>query len=643
MSTGRGGGDGDPAVSVVIPTRDRWPLLATTLASALGQEGLELEVVIVDDGSAPAAPAAGPFADPRVRIVRNNHSLGVADARNRGIEEARGGWVAFLDDDDVWAPAKLRRQLDAAAAARASFAYAGVILVTADRGLVTIAEPPPADRLPQLLAAYNAIPAGASNVVVTTDLAREVGGFDPSFGHLADWDLWVRLAAAAPGAACDEPLVGYRLHSQSMRSTAGGAFAELARFDRMHGRPGRVPPGRIWFYRWLADGQLLAGRKAAAAATSLRGALRCRSRGDATRAARILLRRGRAEIAPPPAPAVAGAEWLRPLMPATMGGAAAPSRRTVKRRLRQSAATALDRALRMSGLRVGIALVYHGIRDERINNSGSGSRPMAIVPTATAATFHDQVSYLGANYHLVPAGQLREAAHARRRGEPFPLAITFDDDLRSHVELALPILCVAGAPATFFLTGASLQGPASFWWERLDRALDSDVGSELLGTDDPDRAVATVAALPASEREELSTALLERLGGEEDRSGLRSEHVAALAAAGCEIGFHTRDHERLTTLGDAALGRAMRDGADELERAAGMSLRCIAYPFGDADDRVAAAARDAGFDSGFTTRGTAVRAGADPFLMGRLYPSEASMAHLASQLSLAVWGAARGR
>ena len=91
MSTGRGGGDGNPAVSVVIPTRDRWPLLATTLASALGQDGVPLEVVVVDDGSATAAPVAAPFDDPRVRIVRNDRSLGVAGARNRGIEAARGG------------------------------------------------------------------------------------------------------------------------------------------------------------------------------------------------------------------------------------------------------------------------------------------------------------------------------------------------------------------------------------------------------------------------------------------------------------------------------------------------------------------------------------------------------------------------
>jgi glycosyltransferase involved in cell wall biosynthesis len=94
-------GGGGVAVSVVIPTRDRWPLLADTLASALAQEGVGLEVVIVDDGSASTMPVGTTFDDPRVRTVRNEVSLGVARARNRGIEAARGEWVALLDDDDV--------------------------------------------------------------------------------------------------------------------------------------------------------------------------------------------------------------------------------------------------------------------------------------------------------------------------------------------------------------------------------------------------------------------------------------------------------------------------------------------------------------------------------------------------------------
>ncbi|HWC32537.1 MAG TPA: glycosyltransferase family 2 protein, partial [Actinomycetota bacterium] len=120
-----------PEVTVVIPTRDRWSLLATAaLPAALVQEDVDLEVVVVDDGSRDETPERlAELTDPRLRVIRNLEPLGVAQARNAGIAAARGRWLAFLDDDDLWSPRKLRTQLDAARAAGASFVYAGVINV----------------------------------------------------------------------------------------------------------------------------------------------------------------------------------------------------------------------------------------------------------------------------------------------------------------------------------------------------------------------------------------------------------------------------------------------------------------------------------------------------------------------------------
>jgi glycosyltransferase involved in cell wall biosynthesis len=106
-------------VTVVIPTRDRLASLLATLAGVWRQSDVQLEVVIVDDGSRPevAAEYEGLCSD-RVRVLRNAESRGPGAARNAGIAIARGQWVAFLDDDDLWAPSKLRRQLDAAERAR---------------------------------------------------------------------------------------------------------------------------------------------------------------------------------------------------------------------------------------------------------------------------------------------------------------------------------------------------------------------------------------------------------------------------------------------------------------------------------------------------------------------------------------------
>jgi glycosyltransferase involved in cell wall biosynthesis len=92
-------------VTVVIPTRNRARLLAEALRSALSQVDVALEVQIVDDASTDETAALlDTFPDQRVKTIRLVSARGVAAARNLAAAEATGEWLAFLDDDDLWAP-----------------------------------------------------------------------------------------------------------------------------------------------------------------------------------------------------------------------------------------------------------------------------------------------------------------------------------------------------------------------------------------------------------------------------------------------------------------------------------------------------------------------------------------------------------
>ncbi len=120
-------------VSVVIPTHNRTAWLELTVRSVLRQHHADLEAIVVDDGSTDDTPELlSRMADPRVRVIRHDSSQGVAASRNHGAAEARGEWIGFVDDDDVWAPDKLARQLDAADATGRTWVYAGVVHVDDD-------------------------------------------------------------------------------------------------------------------------------------------------------------------------------------------------------------------------------------------------------------------------------------------------------------------------------------------------------------------------------------------------------------------------------------------------------------------------------------------------------------------------------
>ena len=302
-------------VSVVITTRDRHDLVARALRSAIRQDLRPAEIIVVDDGSkVPWRPPED--ADVTVTSIRHDRAQGPGAARNSGISAARGAWIALLDDDDLWAPEKLSHQLGAAAARPdVGLVYASAIKVDPDMRVVQRLPAPDPSELPRLLLAANDIPAGASNVVVRASVLRDVGGFDPSFRHLADWDLWIRLVQRTAAAAVSEELVAYVQHPQNMVSLEPATMFD--EWDRLVGKHadfartqgGRMTPGHL--VDWYVSRHELAGRPLAATRAAVEAAVRYRQVGHSLRLMRGVARRRWAHAATGSAPTTApGPPWL---------------------------------------------------------------------------------------------------------------------------------------------------------------------------------------------------------------------------------------------------------------------------------------------------------------------------------------------
>jgi glycosyltransferase involved in cell wall biosynthesis len=301
-----------PTVSVVIPTLGRWSLLEKAVQTARAQDGVTVQVVIALDGEV----ASGGYTDldflagDDVIVLPSWERRGVAATRNAGLAVAEGDWIALLDDDDLWAPDKLQRQLAAIADADAGWGYSSALLVDDQHVPLTLDVAPPVADLPRDMLTHNPIPACASNIVARADLARAVA-FDPKLSHFADWDFAVRLIEAAPAARLEEVLVCYVLHAGGMHiARLQGVERELRYLRTRHRKEGRVL-GSVTVTRWIAGGHRKSGRRGRAAAAYLRGAVRHRSPADLLRAGAALLgervmrrghRRPRASV---PAP-----EWL---------------------------------------------------------------------------------------------------------------------------------------------------------------------------------------------------------------------------------------------------------------------------------------------------------------------------------------------
>lgn len=207
-----------PAVSIILPTYDRLAYLREAVQSVLDQTAGDWELIVVDDGSTDESVAwLESLQEPRVSVVREQHTGNRSAIRNLGVERARGRWIAFLDSDDRWHPEKLQRQLALHGAnPRYRWSYTGYRLIDAT-GSVRV---PPTSHKPWharsgwILEREIALEANIALPSVMIDRAffREAGGFDETFFWAEDQELWFRLAKRAECGVVDEPLLEIRLH-----------------------------------------------------------------------------------------------------------------------------------------------------------------------------------------------------------------------------------------------------------------------------------------------------------------------------------------------------------------------------------------------------------------------------------------------
>ena len=181
-------------ISVIIPTYNRAGVLERAVRSVLNQEGVELELIVVDDGSTDGTrQVLDGIGDPRIRYERLPGRSGACAARNRGIELARGDYVAFQDSDDEWLPGKLATQLRQLEQSGADVVFCALERYNAQGERLLVS---PGDDVEPGPVSYERLLMGnlcSTQTILGRRACFETVRFDPRMPRLQDWDMMLRM------------------------------------------------------------------------------------------------------------------------------------------------------------------------------------------------------------------------------------------------------------------------------------------------------------------------------------------------------------------------------------------------------------------------------------------------------------------
>jgi glycosyltransferase involved in cell wall biosynthesis len=206
-----------PKVSVVLTSYNHERYLGACLESALTQTYSNVEIIAIDDCSKDKSrDILAAYAD-SIRLILNEQNQGTYGVLNQGLAAASAEYIAVLNSDDLWLPHKLEKQVALMEQnAEMSFCHTFGDFIDASGNVVggrPMGFPFPRTgtgwMLPTFIANNTAI---ASSVLMRTETAHAIGGFDSSFKNLGDWDMWIRLAERGSVGFVDEKLTLYRVH-----------------------------------------------------------------------------------------------------------------------------------------------------------------------------------------------------------------------------------------------------------------------------------------------------------------------------------------------------------------------------------------------------------------------------------------------
>ena len=207
-----------PFFSVVIPTYNSEELLNRCLTSVFSQTYQDFEIIVVDNSSTDGTQKVlKSFADQKLKVITVNNNGIIAHSRNKGIKNAKGKWIAFLDSDDVWKPEKLEKVRDAVKH------NPEVILVCHDEWQAVNGEitkrlrygPRGRDLYERLLLKGNCLSTSA--VSICKDIANNIEGFSErnDFVTAEDYEYWIRLAQVGDFYFINEVLGEYHIHNDN--------------------------------------------------------------------------------------------------------------------------------------------------------------------------------------------------------------------------------------------------------------------------------------------------------------------------------------------------------------------------------------------------------------------------------------------